>query len=308
MSGPRHYDDGHGEWDALAVGWAMSALDPEDEAILLPHLAVCDRCTELVAETTLTVGDIGFSVPDEAPPPELRDRLMAAVRNEPRVGGGAPPIAGWAPPPPGPPGPAGPSGPLGPPARPGPGPDSWRSAPPPVPPPAGDVVPLAPRRARRWQPITAAAAAAALVVGLAGWNVKLHGDQSDLRGSLAQRNEVITELTRPGVLKVAPITPPGSDTELGMIITRADGITLFANGLPTTAGGATQYWLWALTGPTDAAPKPLAAFDVTGNGPTAQVVSAGGGDLEAPVYAISTEARGSHPLKPIKVVGVGASH
>jgi hypothetical protein len=296
MSGPRHFDDGHGEWDALAVGWAMSALDPEDEAIFLPHLAVCDRCTELVAETTLTVGDIGFSVPDEAPPPELRDRLMAAVRREPRQAGGAPPMAGWAPPP----------TPAPPPPPVQPGPDSWRSAPPPA---AGDVVvPLA-RRARRWQPLTAAAAAAALVVGLAGWNVKLHGDESDLRGSLAQRNEVITELTRPGVLKIAPITPPGSDTELGMIITRADGITLFADGLPSTAGGATQYWLWALTGPTDAAPKPIVGFDVSGNGPTAQVVTTDKGDLQAPIYAISSEPRGSHPTKPTRpVVGLGASH
>jgi hypothetical protein len=295
MSGPRHFDDGHGEWDALAVGWAMSALDPEDEAIFLPHLAVCDRCTELVAQTTLTVGDIGFSVPDEAPPPALKDRLMAAVRNEPRGGAGP----GWAPPPPPPP--FSPPVPL--PAEPRREPPVRGGA------PAGaDAVPLAARRARRWAPLTAAAAAAVLVVGLGGWNIKLRSDESDLRGSLAQRDQVIELVTRPGVLKTAPITPAGSDTPLGMIITRADGITVLATGLRPTAGGASRYWLWALDSPTDANPTPITGFDVTGNGPTAQVVTTGGGDLEAPVYAISAEPRSSNPTKPTTPVGAGASH
>jgi Anti-sigma-K factor rskA len=293
MSGPRHFDDGHGEWDALAVGWAMSALDPEDEAIFLPHLAVCDRCTELVAETTLTVGDIGFSVPDEAPPPELKDRLMAAVRSEPR-GVGAPP--GWAPPPPPVPQP---------PVDPRRQPPAWGG------PPAAagpEVVPLAARRSRRWVPLTAAAAAAALVVGLGGWNVKLRGDASDLRGTLAQRDNVLSELTRPGVIRIAQLTKPDSDTPVGMVVTRADGIDVLADGLGPT-GGASQYWLWALDGPDDRAPTPIGGFDVTGNGPSIQVVGPGRSNLEAPLYAISSEPRGSHPTKPTgPILGAGASH
>jgi Anti-sigma-K factor rskA len=293
MSGPRHFDDGHGEWDAMAVGWAMSALDPEDEAIFLPHLAVCDRCTELVAQTTLTVGDIGFSVPDEAPPPELKDRLMAAVRNEPRGGAGPGAGPGWTPPPPPPP------------AEPRRQPPGWSGGP--AGPPA-DVVPLAARRRPRWAPLTAAAAAAVLVAGLGGWNIKLRGDENDLRGTLAQREQVIELVSRPGVLKVAPITPEGSDTALGMVITRADGITVLANGLRPSTGGDHRYWLWALDGPTDATPTPIAGFDVTGNGPTAQVVTSGKGDREAPVYAVSSEPRGVDPTTPTAVVGVGASH
>jgi len=131
---PQHdYDttSGHGEWDALAVGWAMSALDPEDEAIFLPHLATCDQCARTVAETTRTVGEIAFAVPAEEPPPALRGRLMSAVYAEPR--GGVPYRGDSAPSPrtgspfgpAGPPSSAGPSGPpgrLGSPGEPPPGP------------------------------------------------------------------------------------------------------------------------------------------------------------------------------------------
>jgi hypothetical protein len=75
----------HGEWDALAVGWALSALDPEDEECFADHLPGCDRCTATVRESLYTVADLAYALPDEAPPPSLRSRLMAAVASEPRT-------------------------------------------------------------------------------------------------------------------------------------------------------------------------------------------------------------------------------
>ena len=38
-AGPR--DGGHGDWDALAVGWALSALESTDEARVAVHLPGC---------------------------------------------------------------------------------------------------------------------------------------------------------------------------------------------------------------------------------------------------------------------------
>ena len=58
----------HGEWDALAVGWALSALEPGDEARFAVHLPTCERCTETVRESLRTVADLAYAVPDEAPP------------------------------------------------------------------------------------------------------------------------------------------------------------------------------------------------------------------------------------------------
>ena len=92
---PREQLGEHGEWDALAVGWALSALDPEDEERFAEHLPGCTRCTATVRESLYTVADLAYALPDEAPPPSLKSRLMAAVAAEPRTPGAAPPRRRW---------------------------------------------------------------------------------------------------------------------------------------------------------------------------------------------------------------------
>ena len=87
---PREQFGEHGEWDALAVGWALSALDPEDEERFAEHLPGCARCTATVRESLYTVADLAYALPDEAPPASLKSRLMAAVAAEPRTPGPAP--------------------------------------------------------------------------------------------------------------------------------------------------------------------------------------------------------------------------
>ena len=87
---PREQLSEHGEWDALAVAWALSALDPEDEERFAEHLPECTRCTATVRESLYTVADLAYALPDEAPPPSLKARLMAAVAAEPRTPGAAP--------------------------------------------------------------------------------------------------------------------------------------------------------------------------------------------------------------------------
>ena len=47
MTAPDDSRREHEEWDALAVGWVLSALDPDDEARFADHLPGCDRCTEI---------------------------------------------------------------------------------------------------------------------------------------------------------------------------------------------------------------------------------------------------------------------
>ena len=81
---PREQFGEHGEWDALAVGWALSALDPEDEQRFAEHLPGCARCTATVRESLYTVADLAYALPDETPPASLKARLMAAVAAEPR--------------------------------------------------------------------------------------------------------------------------------------------------------------------------------------------------------------------------------
>ena len=89
MTGPQlppggHRPDEHADWDALAVGWALAALDPEDEGRFADHLPGCARCTTTLRDSLDTVVDLAYATPDEPPPPALKSRLMAAVAAEPR--------------------------------------------------------------------------------------------------------------------------------------------------------------------------------------------------------------------------------
>jgi hypothetical protein len=90
---PREEFGEHGEWDALAVGWALSALDPADGELFAAHLQGCARCTATVRESLYTVADLAYALPDEAPPASMKTRLMAAVAAEPRTAAPVPPPA-----------------------------------------------------------------------------------------------------------------------------------------------------------------------------------------------------------------------
>jgi hypothetical protein len=83
-------DHEHGEWDALAVGWALSALDRADEELFAAHLPGCARCTATVRESLYTVADLAYALPDEAPPASMKTRLMAAVAAEPQTAAPSP--------------------------------------------------------------------------------------------------------------------------------------------------------------------------------------------------------------------------
>ena len=83
MTGPGADFGQHGEWDALAVGWALSALESDDKARLAAHLAGCARCTETVREAVWTVTDLAYAVPDEPPPGRLKRQILDLAAAEP---------------------------------------------------------------------------------------------------------------------------------------------------------------------------------------------------------------------------------
>ncbi len=69
----------HEEYDGLAVGWALHALEPADEQSFAPHLATCARCQKLVHESEETFAELAYDVPLLDPPAALRDRLREAT-------------------------------------------------------------------------------------------------------------------------------------------------------------------------------------------------------------------------------------
>ena len=83
-AGPGPARGGHEAFDELAVGWALHALEPEDEHVFTAHLAGCARCARTVAETTDVMSAMATDLPVAEPSDSLRERLRAAVEETPR--------------------------------------------------------------------------------------------------------------------------------------------------------------------------------------------------------------------------------
>jgi anti-sigma-K factor RskA len=71
----------HDEWDEIAAGHALGALEPDDEQRFVAHLATCDLCPAVLAETDAVMAALALGTEQVAPPPELKTRLMAAIHD-----------------------------------------------------------------------------------------------------------------------------------------------------------------------------------------------------------------------------------
>jgi len=65
--------------DELIAAHALHALDPQDERLVEEHLAGCERCRAQLREMEAVSAAIALSAPGAQPPPELRDRVIAAI-------------------------------------------------------------------------------------------------------------------------------------------------------------------------------------------------------------------------------------
>ena len=65
--------------DELIAGQALYALSPEDEERVALHVAECDSCRRQLREAEALAASLAYAVPAAAPPPDLRERVLAAV-------------------------------------------------------------------------------------------------------------------------------------------------------------------------------------------------------------------------------------
>jgi hypothetical protein len=70
----------HDERLEEVAAYAIGALDPDRVAALEEHLAGCERCQEELRWLSPAVRALPEAVERQAPPPELKQRLMAEVR------------------------------------------------------------------------------------------------------------------------------------------------------------------------------------------------------------------------------------
>lgn len=69
----------HTELRRLAPGYALGILDIEERATFEPHLRECPDCAAEVASLVGVVEALARSAPEQTPPPDLRERVLAAA-------------------------------------------------------------------------------------------------------------------------------------------------------------------------------------------------------------------------------------
>jgi Anti-sigma-K factor rskA len=260
----------HAGFDELAVGWAMHALEPEDESFFAAHLAGCARCAATVAETSEVMAAMASDLPQAEPSEGLRDRIRAAVEETEQV------------------------------PAPVPGPAARPVRPVPADPGPRRVVEQ-PSRWRRAIPVGLVAAAVAAIVGLGVWNVVLASDRQELQSTVAQQSAFMDSLFADGEATVAPMTHRGE--MVAMMVARDDEMGIVPAALSANDAHDTTYVLWGLG---EGAPTALATFDVERPQLKVQTVGSEKTDLSGfSGFGISLEPGRQAPSIPTDIVAQG---
>ncbi|MGY1856284.1 anti-sigma factor domain-containing protein [Modestobacter sp. SYSU DS0290] len=283
--------DDHRAWDELAVGWALHALEPEDEDRFAAHLPSCARCARTVADTQQVMGALAADLPAAEPSDGLRDRLRVAVEETEQVRRPEPPPAQQ---------PAAPADRALPAAA--------RTGDRPA---GGGLDLVAPRRRgepdlrpawRRVLPTALVAAGVAAVLALGAWNVVLAGDRDDARALAAQRSEVLEELLVPGRATIAPLTEEDG-RQVATVVARDGQVQVLSTGLAPNDTADSTYVVW---GVSDGSPVAIGEFDVVS--PRMELLSVGSaaaGLDEYGAYAVSIEPGRQAPAEPTEIVAKG---
>ncbi len=263
-----------------AVGWALHALEPEEELAVGRHVPTCSDCGAAVRDAEAVMTQLATAVEQVDPPARLRTSILDAAAATPQV----------------PPQPAPRPSPT--PRRPGtarPGPSGPR---PTSPTPAG--------RSRRWSPgrlVAAAVAAVALVAigGLGMRTVQLQQQLDVASSQVSNTTALMQDLARPGVSHAMLARPDG--TTVAAVVLAGSQRTVYTIGLAANSADQT-YVLWGLKD-ISSAPQPLGVFDVDERNVGPQTV---GSPNQQPfgAYAISLEPGRTPPSVPTDVVASGA--
>lgn len=198
----------HARFDALAVGWALHALEPEDEAGFRRHLPGCARCAETVDQATEVMGTMAADLPAAEPSEGLRARLRAAVESTEQV-------------------------------------ERVEQVEPAAAEPAPPLTLPAPRAGwSRALPLALVAAAVAAVLALGIWNVGLRAERAELSATVAEQRDVVAGLLTPGQATVATLDDGGNP--VATVVAREDRLQVVTYGLSANDATDTTYVVWGL--------------------------------------------------------------
>ena len=292
MTDPRYPRRGeHETFDELAVGWALHALEPEDEELFAAHLPTCPRCRQTVTETTDVMGALVDDLPPVDPPERLRDRLRTAVEETEQL-----------------PRPAREDerAPLVPPTTAdGPVPvyrfeisaaGAHRAAV-----PAGVADPRSPWR--RVLPNALVAAAVAAILALGTWIVVLDSAREEAQAAAAEQAEVLESVLQPGRATIAPVYRDGDGEQVATVVAREAQLEVVTRGLRVNDDSDSVYVVWGMV---DDSPVALGTFDVVSPQTDLRTVGSASTGLDGYVgYAISIEPGRQMPSEPTDVVASG---
>lgn len=271
-----HSREGHShqEYDELAVGWALKALEPDDESRFSRHLPDCRRCSRTVRDAHAVGAGFALSLVGEDPPDSLRQRIMAQALAEPRqLAAVTEPQAIEH--------------------------DLFVATPPE---PAPHNVRSLFQRTNLLRGM-AAAASMALIVGLGLWNVQLQSDREQITAVAEQQAEVLGQLDDRGVYQVAPLETSEGES-VGAVVLHAGGAKVMANGLPVNDHEESIFVLWGMR--DSLSPVPLGTFDVSRPDLDMRPVSSTSTGLDQyDGYAISLEPGRQAPSTPTDTVATG---
>lgn len=294
--------EGHEEFEGLAVGQALHALEPGDEQRLAAHLISCPRCARTVVDAAALGAALASTLDPVAPPPGLRARLLAAAGDDPR------------PAPTGPPEPregAGASEAGLTPLLPSPSSrtlHSWQSEPAPARAARAKDAASVPEQSKSGQSKSGHSkplwrrprvlALTAVLAGILGAGVAVPATLSLTRsGSDSTQTALAQAMAAPGTRSVA-LTGGGGAT--GRAVVSNKGLFLVVAGLPHNDAHSTTYVLWGTA--TGGGRKALATFDVSGHSPVV-IAQPGLGNLpEGTGFAVSYEKGRAAPAQPSDVM------
>ena len=70
----------HDELEAMVAPWVLGALDDAEAARVRVHVEGCAECREIAARLRRVAGVLPLTVDEVAPPPRLRERVLAAAK------------------------------------------------------------------------------------------------------------------------------------------------------------------------------------------------------------------------------------
>jgi len=261
----------HDEFDAMAVGWALHALEPAEEQAFVEHVATCDRCQRLVRDSEGVLGELAYDVPLVDPPSHLLDLIRdgigataATTGDSLRVDHGVAPLV--------------------------PLPRRTAGRPP------REVVGFR----LRWA--IPALAAGLVLFALLGWSLVLQSRVDEAERIAAQRQEVITELARGSSGTI--LTDPSNRT-VGYVVRRGSTVEIVTGGLAPNDRARSTYVLWAVGG--SGQPRAVGTFDVDALSVDVRLVSGSAPPSDSVSgFAISRELGRTAPQRPSHILANGA--